>query len=302
MKKLGAVGTNLSLLSSFFETPWTQPVAALSLADQIWMISHAGFTLRAVGRLADAVDPMKASAEAYVKYLQWKHAATSYANLSELHIALGNVTEAVAAARLSFEFADRSGDGFWKMASRATLADALHQYGDISEATRMFAEAERLQTENQPTYPILSSSSGYWYCDLLLGQGQVAEVLRRASQTLDWAKRHLGPLSIGLDHVSLGRAHPAGSEEAAHHFDQAVDFLRRAGRLDHLPRALLARGTPHDLDEVFRIATSSGMRLFLADYHLARGNLAEAEALINETGYHRRDRELDELRRRKAKA
>jgi hypothetical protein len=26
------------------------------------------------------------------------------------------------------------------------------------------------------------------------------------------------------------------------------------------------------------------------------GNLAEAEALINETGYHRRDRELAELR------
>jgi hypothetical protein len=40
------------------------------------------------------------------------------------------------------------------------------------------------------------------------------------------------------------------------------------------------------------------MRLHLADYHLAKGNLAEAEKLINETGYHRRDKELAELRRR----
>jgi hypothetical protein len=40
------------------------------------------------------------------------------------------------------------------------------------------------------------------------------------------------------------------------------------------------------------------MRLYLADYYLARGNLAEAERLINETGYHRRDRELTELRAR----
>jgi hypothetical protein len=34
------------------------------------------------------------------------------------------------------------------------------------------------------------------------------------------------------------------------------------------------------------------------DYHLAKGNLAEAERLINETGYHRRDRAPAELRAR----
>jgi hypothetical protein len=33
-----------------------------------------------------------------------------------------------------------------------------------------------------------------------------------------------------------------------------------------------------------RNSTRSGMRLYLADYHLACGNLEEAEALINETG------------------
>jgi hypothetical protein len=99
-----------------------------------------------------------------------------------------------------------------------------------------------------------------------------------------------------VDHLSLGRAYPSGSAEAAYHLDQAADFLRRAGVLDMLPRALLARGTPRDLDEVFRIATRSGMRLYLADYHLAKGNLAEAERLISETGYHRRDTELKKLK------
>ena len=58
-----------------------------------------------------------------------------------------------------------------------------------------------------------------------------------------------------------------------------------------------------DLDEVFRIATRSGMRLHLTDYHLisarkaiengdtakAREHFVKAETLINETGYHRRD-------------
>ena len=69
-----------------------------------------------------------------------------------------------------------------------------------------------------------------------------------------------------------------------------------------MPLALLARGTDHDLDEVFRIATRSGMRLHLTDYHLAmarrdksRDHFLKAEALIAETGYHRRDAELEAL-------
>ena len=42
------------------------------------------------------------------------------------------------------------------------------------------------------------------------------------------------------------------------------------------------------------------MRLFLADYHLAKGNYEEAKRLINETGYHRRDAELEKLRQKSA--
>src|ERR1019366_2259423 len=114
-KKLGAFGTNLSLLANFFATPWTQPAAALSPADQSWGISEAGFALRAVGRLADAVEPMRAGAEAAVKLESWRNAAVSFSNLSELHLTLGNVPEAVAAARQSVDFADRSGDSFWRM-------------------------------------------------------------------------------------------------------------------------------------------------------------------------------------------
>jgi hypothetical protein len=38
------------------------------------------------------------------------------------------------------------------------------------------------------------------------------------------------------------------------------------------------------------------MRLYLVDYYLAVGNLDEAERLIHETGYHRRDPELAALR------
>ena len=309
-KKLGAFGTDLSLLANFFESPWTQPVTPLSPADQSWVISNAGSALRAVGRLADAVDSMRISAEYDVESEHWANAAVSYGNLTELHLALGNLSEVVAAARQAVDFADRSGSGFHRVIERAKLANALHQSGDLAEALRLFVEAERIEAEHHPEYPMLDSLAGYEYCDLLFGQEWMAEVTRRASETIRKGANHYSLLSIGLDHLSLGRAHPSGSAEATHHLDQAVDFLRRSGQLQYLPLALLARGTPHDLDEVFRIATRSGMRLHLADYHLAsarlaltsgdrdraRAHLEKAEALIRETGYHRRDPDLAALR------
>jgi tetratricopeptide (TPR) repeat protein len=308
-QKLGAFGTDLSVLANFFETPWTRPAADISPDDRSWLISLAGFDLRAVGRLADAVQLMQAAAEAALQLENWKSAAIRYGNLSELHLTVGNIAEATAAARQSVDFADRSGEWSQRTTKRTTLADVLHQSGDIAEAQQLFAEAERLQAENQPEYPILYSLPGYRYCDLLLGQGQNAQVLLRAPQTLRWAEEQGWLLSIGLGHLSLGRAHPRHSAEAAHHLEQAIEFLRRAGQVDDLPRGLLARATSLDLDEVLRIATRSGMRLYLADYHLASARLtlnsgdlaqssnhySQAKALLDETGYHRRDPDLASL-------
>jgi tetratricopeptide (TPR) repeat protein len=303
IKKLGAFGRNLSLLANFFRSPWTAPILALSPADKSWVISESAFALRAMGRLADAVDPMRVGAEDAVERDNWESASTRYSNLTELQLALGNVNEAIATARQVVDFADRSGDTFQKYSRRAKLANALKQSGSLAESARLFQEAERLQAEDDPPHPTLCSLGGYEYCDLLLGQGQTAEVLRRATQTLLWAEQENWLLDIGLDHVSLGRAYPPGSPDSATHLNQAVDYLRRAGTLHNLPLALLARGTPHDLDEVFRIATRSGMRLHLTDYHLAmarryksREHFLKAEALIAETGYHRRDAELEALR------
>ena len=54
--------------------------------------------------------------------------------------------------------------------SRVTLADALHQAGEIEEARGLFKEAERMQQERQPEYRYLYSLQGYRYCDLLLAR------------------------------------------------------------------------------------------------------------------------------------
>ena len=52
--------------------------------------------------------------------------------------------------------------------TRATHADALHQAGRRAEAEARFREAEEMQAECQPDYPLLYSLQGFLYCDLLL--------------------------------------------------------------------------------------------------------------------------------------
>ena len=159
---------------------------------------------------------------------------------------------------------------------------------------------------------------------LLLAQGQAAEARRRAKQTLEWDQ--LGGqgslLDIALDQLTLGRAALALGEvaRAAECLREAVDAFRAGGRQDHLPRGLLARAELHrsqgdferahrDLREVEKIARRGEMRLFLTDYHLESARLALAESdpaaarehfakgrdLVDETGYHRRDRDLAEI-------
>ena len=130
------------------------------------------------------------------------------------------------------------------------------------------------------------------------------------------------PVSAG----GRGEGTPAGAAHA--YLSAAIDGLRAAGRLQHIPSGLLARaafrrdckdltGAEADLIEAHRIASRGGMRLHLADCYLEWGRLVlahdgalanpdnrrhlysctmAARDLIEATGYHRRDAALAALR------
>ncbi|MDD5393331.1 MAG: hypothetical protein PHE17_09955 [Thiothrix sp.] len=359
--KLGAFSDELATISHYFDEPWRKVSSNLIVSDQAAVLNWAGFGLRALGRLREALEPMQANIEMNVKRENWKSAAVNASNLSELQLTLGDMAQAVESGARSSRYADQSGDMFQRMARRTTHADALHQAGDTAAALALFREAEQLQQEHQPAYPRLYSLWGFRYCDLLLAQGSTAEVLERAEYALKIAKDSGQLLSIALDQLILGRAHlqqrllPSTSGRGAggeglHWLEQAVAGLRAAGQQDDLPRGLLARAALHrhthdfararqDLQEVFDIADGSGMRLHLTDYHLEMARLLvaeeetppnlplsgeeqdasattvqecpspdkgrpggvsfhirEAERLIQETGYHRRDAELADLK------
>jgi hypothetical protein len=164
---------------------------------------------------------------------------------------------------------------------------------------------------------------GYWYNDLLLDLHRLDEVGRRLAQ----ATRTGVLLDDGLFELMRGRlvlarsaADQAVPVDAEAPLNEAVDLLRRAGRLDYLPRALLARAELRrrlrhledaraDLEELVRLATHTTMRLYEIEGRLeyARLNLARADAaaaqrelarardLVEATGYLRREAALADI-------
>ena len=298
--------------SGFFDPPWHKPVDGLREDYKGFVLNQAGYRLRALGRLAEAVQPLQAGFEADKVRKDWKNAARPASSLSQLYLTIGDVTQALAYAKQSVELADQSRDAFQRMSKRTTLADALHQAGRLAEAEATFREAEEMQKKDQPQFPLLYSVQGYQSCDLLLSQGKHAEVQRRASKTLEWAKQVAGVslLDTATIYLSIGRAHLLQSQREPNHpsaeftlrneglrtgsitqspnfLNRAVDGLRQAGHQWMLPLGLLARAefyrvtgalekTQRDLDEAFAIATRGGMGLFVADCHLEYARLALA--------------------------
>jgi len=351
--KLGALGADLSCLSSFFETLWDKPASGLREDFKAVALSWAGFALRAVGRLSEAAQPMKAGLEMLLNNKDWKRAAASTSNLSELYLTLGDLATAQKYGAQCVTFADRSGHGFEMESNRTTYADALHQAGKNKAAEKLFIEAENMQKKREPESPYLCSLWGFRFCDLLLSMGKYQEVLERARYAIKL--KTTTPLTdFGFNSLSIGKAlmlqsvdnNSSDFTEAENHLNQAVDGLREAGEQDPLPWGLFARATLSrhqkdflkswaDLDEAREIAVYGQMKLHLTDYHLGacrnikaqlaltkeslsefeiiengetlrlskeemqarfREHFQEAERLIKETGYHRRDGELEELR------
>jgi tetratricopeptide (TPR) repeat protein len=269
VKKLGALGSDLGAIACYFEQAWSRVSPALPKADRVAFLNNASFILQGLGRLTDALEPLRAALDMAIHQAHWnqergKNAATLAANLSGLELILGKVDLAVEDAKLSVICAERSGDAFKR-------ADALHQAGRRDEAAALFREAENMQADSRPEKLVLYSVAGFRYCDLLLAAAERAAwrctlqssrvpqpsslpesclaVAERAAQTIKVAESNNWLLDIALDHLTLGRAALYAAILEGIPLDQldpcreslqhAVASLRQAGMQQYLPHCLL---------------------------------------------------------------
>jgi hypothetical protein len=296
-RKLGAIGADLAALAAFFDEPWNRVSPNRTEAEQAWLLNQAAFRLRALGRLTEALQPLRAGLEMAVQQKDWQNASAGASNLSQLDVTLGRLTDAVADARQSIAHAYQSGIAARQIGRRSTLAYALHESGQRAEAGALFAEAEQMNQEMQSEFDLLYSLEGFLYCDWLLapaeraawqalvrGPGRppvvapegredhapiCADVERRAKAAQAIAMKNRWLLDIALDHLTLARVgliramltsplpHPALDLP---HVTAAVNGLRNAGQMDQLPRGLLTAVL----------------------YHFVRGDTAAARAALEQ--------------------
>jgi hypothetical protein len=91
---------------------------ALTEETQGWLLSNSAFCLRALGRLSEAIEPMRAGLGMAVKREDWTNAATAAGNLSQLELEMGEVALAAADAEQSVTYAEQSGGAGLRITSR----------------------------------------------------------------------------------------------------------------------------------------------------------------------------------------
>lgn len=298
-------GEKLAAISGFFDSLWADPVGDLSREDKGLVLHHASVCLRALGRLSEVIEPARAALRIRVALGLWKQAVRSSGTLAQAQLALGDVGGALVEFEMCRDYADKSEHLGSRIASRAVLANAMNQSGNLIGAMGIMTEAEDLQKHHEPDIPFLHSLRGYYQHDILLAYGRNEEVVELASRALELAEKKGWNLARGLGELALGKAHLADSlsglttdlRDASRLLEDAVRHIQEDGALDQLPRGLLARASVRrvtgkfrecraDLEEVHEIAERDGMRLFLADYYLecVRLSIAKTESKMETSG------------------
>ncbi len=327
-RHLGCCGSTLGVLAPFFDPPWEKIANELSKAQKADVLGQAGFKLQALGRLPEAEKVLLDAVNAYEDTNNPEEAAFNAARLSEVSLYLGKISEAIQHAQRGVEFANWAGEPFVKAQTLSKLANALHQSGRFHKSRRFFVEVEQLVKSWPPHKQRNYTMARFLFCDLLLSINKheeatnCSETMANLSPTISRDKAFMHS-ACGLVQLSKAPKSKADIQMAREYLQTALDCFRDANLRDELPRALLIRArlrfftgewtgpesAQADLAEARAIAERGEMRLHLTDYHLESARLAlalhdaaqarahsdAARKLIDATGYHRRDGELQAI-------
>ncbi len=315
--KLGAYSQDLSAIAEFFPLGWEKTIQnGLDEIDQKWLLSVASVCLVSVGRLYEAIAPRKTHLQLSVQLKDWQEATRAAQNLVELYQPLGQLTQAYTTAQQAIEYAQFGQDSFSQIISRSHLATVLHQLSQLNEARNYFEQAAK------EGFPFFQRDDKH--CSLILdtfsNKSTLLELLKKAENNLLLVKRGNHLANIALGYLTLARIHVALNDffEANNYFQQAVNSIEKANKAEFYPPFYLYRADFYltqnqlapalaDLNSAWEIIERCGMKLYVVDYLLIHGRYSlataevdtalnhyqEAKQLIEETGYHLRDAELD---------
>ena len=157
--KLGAHGYPFVAARQLLATPWSEPVTSLVGLRSVLGHGPAAFALRALGRLREA---MSRISSAYARLSRKTgRRAFSLANLVELHLALGDIREAID-TRAWLASKPRTSAATIPQASPVarTSPHALTNPAIAARRLALFQEAEKMQADRDLRTPFLTLSAG----------------------------------------------------------------------------------------------------------------------------------------------
>jgi len=313
--ELGAFGKDLEMFSSFFISNWDQ--IHTEMTDEIKAGTYAwvGFDLKALGRLKDALEPMEKGLEINLKRKDWFESAKSAGTLCDSYLKLGNIDKSIYYAKKAIYFSDKSDNIFLSSANRSSFAYTLFNNGNLSEAEKIFQEAEGLQK--------LYSIWCYYYCEFLLEKKLFDKSIDKIIYLLDKGKEKNSLLEKGLGYLSFSKYYLLKNDKkrANEYILLSLKYLRQSGRKDFLISAILlhskllclssnTKSANLLLEEASELIYTSEMKLFLVDYYIeliqlylinnkkndANKNIVLTDKLIKKMGYHIKNKEVKKLK------
>ncbi len=252
-RALGAIGSTLAALSSFFVEPWRRVVPELSETDRAYLLCEAAALLRAMGRTEETEEALEASAQVFRSAESWMSLSATLRDLSEIALLQGNVSVAARRVAESLEFAANTVSE--KAKSCATFGDILHAAGLREGASRAFEEVHSLcGVSNQQPLPL--DLAEYRFCELLLSDWEqpanylIESARRRAEDALHEATKEHGLVAMALHELTVARTwllqrtedgQLAAPHRAQQYVEKSLARLRQAETLEWLPAALLCR-------------------------------------------------------------
>lgn len=319
---LGAINSELALLSHFFQNPWKETVKGINRDKKAYILSRTGLLLGLLGRHKEAEKPMKNGLDCYESIENWEEAASAARHVSRYYLTQGDLVNAETFARKGVDYAKKIENSYSLMETHSTLGEVLHYTGRLKESEWAFEIAEQNKNQSNPEFPHLGRLHGFRHFELLLSLGEYEKVIEYATQTIKSKEQLEFVLGRSLHRVTLGRAYlyralekdSSNFSQAEKSLETALTELREAQQTRHIPSGLLALATLHRLkkefpkawgylQETIEIADSAFLEIHKTDYLIEAGSLhllqkeyvkaeehlKEAMNRINKMGYKRRE-------------
>jgi hypothetical protein len=285
----------VSAYFQFFEHPWSTPLETLDEKMKIGVLKGASFSLKASGQLDGALQALEGvlvRLEGSAKN-DFEARAIISRRAAEICITLGRLASAETFAKEAVRFADLTRRHNIRSATRATLADALHQRGELDAARPLFQSATDIYRAATSPGKWITAESGYKFSEYLFTAGRKADLKKLQIQMADEMGNKRAPEIFRayyhlVSALSLLANDPAEQAPSYGHVQQASDSFRNVEAMEYVARSLWLAATlsrkrndytsaRRELDEAMYLSATYGFRLIYTDCLLER-----VELLINQ--------------------